>query len=234
MRLSLILPCYNEEPNVGETVRACQQWMEKEGIDGEIIAVNDGSKDGTQEVLETLQKEILNLVIVRHAVNLGYGSAVRSGCDKASQEYVAYMDSDGQFNPEDFGQLLPLLNEYDFVTGRRLKRADPFIRRINAKLFALLNFFVLGIWVRDINCAMKVWKRSLWPTIRPTFSTGALINAEMFYRMQQNGIRWKQVMVHHYPRLRGTQTGANLKVILRMFTDLFKLKKAGMNTGKSL
>lgn len=232
MQLSLVLPCFNEDLNIEQTVREVSAWLQKEGIDGEIVAVNDGSRDATQQVLERLQQSYPFLAIIRHETNLGYGSALKSGCDRATKEFVGYMDSDGQFRVEDFSQLLPFLQEYGFVTGRRVERADPFIRKVNAKLFGLLTFVVLGIWVRDINCAMKVWRRDLWPKIRPMESTGALFNAEMFYRLRRNGIPWKQVPVRHFPRLRGQQTGANLRVILRMFRDLFALKKACLREGR--
>ena len=226
MRLSLILPCFNEEQNIEQTVRDVVEWFGREKIEGEIIVVNDGSVDGTALVLEQLASRHANLRIVTHEKNLGYGSAVRSGCDEATMEYVGYMDSDGQFHPEDLSRLLPLLAECDFVTGRRLKRADPLIRSLNAKLYGLLVFAILGIWVRDINCGKKIWKREIWPKIRPRYSTGALINGEVFYRLRRHGIRWKQEPVRHFPRRHGKQTGANIKVIYRMFRDLFALKRA--------
>jgi glycosyltransferase involved in cell wall biosynthesis len=166
------------------------------------------------------------LIVVTHERNQGYGSAVRSGCDAATQEYVGFMDGDGQFRAADFSLLVPFLAEFDFVTGRRVKRADTLIRTLNAKLYGFLLFVVLGVWVRDVNCAMKVWKRSIWPLIRPRYATGALINGEIFYRLKANRIHWKQVPVHHYPRVHGRQTGANTRVILRMFRDLFFLKRA--------
>jgi glycosyltransferase involved in cell wall biosynthesis len=226
MQLSIAIPCFNEEENISDTVKDIAAWFARRGIDGEIVAVDDGSRDATWEKLCVLQKEYPFLKLVRHEENKGYGSAVRSGCDRATKEYVGYMDSDRQFHVEDFDHLLPHLEQYAFVTGRRQHRADPFVRKMNAKLFGLLTFAVLGVWVRDINCAMKVWKRDIWKTIRPTFSTGALINAEIFYRLRQNGIPWKQVPVRHFPRLRGVQTGANIRVILRMFRDLFRMKRA--------
>lgn len=245
MRLSIVLPCFNEEHNIEGTVAGLRSWALQERLELEIVAVDDGSTDGTWGVLQKLAEEKPSLRLVRHERNLGYGSAVRTGCDAAmdapltrslppgeergsgGDHFIGFMDSDGQFRAEDFGKLLPFLSEYAFVTGRRLKRADPFMRKLNAKLFALLNLVVLGIWVRDINCAMKVWRRELWPRIRPEFSTGALINAEMFYRMHRLGIPWKQVFVQHYPRLKGVQTGANLRVILRMFRDLVALRGKG-------
>lgn len=227
MRLSLVLPCYNEEENIEKTLRDTASWMSADGVEGEIIAVNDGSRDGTGAKLEALRREIPQLKIVTHRENAGYGAALRSGLDAATGDILGFMDSDGQFDPRDFSTLLPLLSDVPFVTGRRRKRADPFMRKMNAKLFGFLSFAVLGIWVRDINCAMKLWKKDVWKTIRPECASGALFNAELFYRLKMGKIPWKQVDVPHYPRRFGTQTGANLQVILRMFRELWALRRGG-------
>ena len=72
---------------------------------------------------------------------------------------------------------------------------------------------------------MKLFRRECWQKVRPRVASGALINAEMFYRLKQQGIDWKQVPVHHYPRLYGTQTGAKLSVIIRMFKELLRLRR---------
>ncbi len=222
--LSIVMPAFNEELNIERTLRETQAWLMTKDVEWEIVVVNDGSKDGTGKVLEKLAQEIPQLQIVTHEKNRGYGAAVRSGCDAARGDVIGYMDSDGQFKAKDFDLLLPKLSEASFITGRRRKRADPFIRKLNAKLFGLLSWVVLGIWVRDINCAMKVFTKDVWNRTRPTHSTGALINAEMFYRAQKADIPWVVVDVPHAKREFGTQTGANLGVILRMFRELWALK----------
>jgi len=227
MRLSIVLPCYNEEQNIEGTIQDLRSWEAREKLEVEIVAVDDGSTDGTWGILQRLAGRTSCIRLVRHERNLGYGSAVRAGCDAATMDFVGFMDSDGQFKAEDWSKLLPFLGEFQFVTGRRLHRADSFIRKVNAKLFGILTFLVLGVWIRDINCAMKVWRRDLWPRIRPVHATGALINAEMFYRLHRLGIPWKTVPVHHYPRLKGVQTGAHLGVIFRMFRDLLALRREG-------
>lgn len=227
MRLSIVLPCFNEEQNIEGTITDLCSWVERERVEAEIVIVDDGSTDGTWGIVQRLAAGNHAIRLVRHEHNLGYGSAVRSGCDAATMDFVGFMDSDGQFHAEDWSQLIPYLQEYQFVTGRRLHRADPFIRKVNAKLFGILTFLVLGVWIRDINCAMKVWHRALWPRIRPVHATGALINAEMFYRLHCLGIPWKTVPVHHYARLKGVQTGANFRVIVRMFRDLLALRREG-------
>lgn len=234
MQFSVALPCYNEEENVERTITGILDWFAKDGIDGEVVATNDGSKDKTGEILDRLAQEYPNVIAVHHEVNQGYGNAVRSGLDAATKEWIGYMDSDGQFNPEDFRKLFPYVKESDIVTGRRFKRADPFMRKVNAKGFAFLNVVILGLWIHDINCAMKIFKRSIWSTIRPEYATGALFNAEVFYRAKLHGIKWSQVFVSHYPRLYGSQTGANLSVIMKMFRDMVKLRKVGKKLLKSL
>ncbi len=222
--LSIVLPCFNEELNIERTVRDTVAWLQGKNTPWEIVVVNDGSRDGTSAVLAKLLQTIPELRVVTHEQNRGYGAAVRSGCDSAKGSVIGFMDSDGQFNPNDFDLLLPKLAEASFVTGRRRKRADPFMRKLNAKLFGLLSWMVLGIWVRDINCAMKVFTRETWAMMRPERSTGAMVNAEMFYRAQRAGILWLVVDVHHEPRKFGLQTGANLKVILRMFKELWDVR----------
>jgi hypothetical protein len=78
----------------------------------------------------------------------------------------------------------------------------------------------------DLNCGMKIFRRSIWRTIRPKHATGALINGEMFFALKNAGIAWEETSVPHYPRRAGTPTGANLRVILRTFKELWELKKS--------
>jgi|SRR3989344_1262229 len=221
--LSLVLPCFNEEENIEDTVREVFAWFKENDLQGEAIIVNDGSSDGTATVLHRLQEEF-SLVVLTHRENQGYGAALCAGCDRATMELIAFMDSDGQFHASDFMLLLPRLSRVDFASGVRVRRADPFMRSLNARLYGWLIRWILGIRARDINCAMKVFRRTLWPTIRPQVVTGALFNAELFLRLMRARISWEQVPVPHYPRLLGTPTGAQFCVIVRMFRELWKLR----------
>ena len=224
--LSISLPCFNEEAVVEKVIEDIMTWFIRDGIDGEIIAVNDGSSDKTGGILDELRLSTACLKVVHHQQNMGYGAAVRSGLDAATKENIGFMDGDGQFRAEEFGKLLLHIDQYQLVIGRRLKRADPFIRQVNAKLYSLLVDVRLDVRVCDINCAMKVWKREIWPIIRPVKSAGALFNAELFLRSKSAGIKWCQVPVLHYSRESGVQTGARLSVILQMFKELWELKKS--------
>jgi glycosyltransferase involved in cell wall biosynthesis len=167
-----------------------------------------------------------NLKVVQHEKNLGYGSAVRSGCDQADKQWIAFMDSDGQFRASDISRLLALTPQAEYVTGIREHRADWVQRRLNSFLYGALVRIFLGVKVSDVNCGMKVFRRTLWPRIRPVYATGALINAEIFYALKNAKIPWKETLVPHYPRMAGTPTGANPRVILRMFKELWLLKRS--------
>src|SRR6187455_2402933 len=107
LSLSLVLPCFNESLNIERTIRTTQEWFSEAQIDGEIIVTDDGSSDGSFELLQKLAQEMPNLKIVHHATNQGYGAAIRSGCDQAEKRWIAFMDSDGQFKARDISRLLP-------------------------------------------------------------------------------------------------------------------------------
>lgn len=227
--ISLVLPCYNEEKNIAAAVKDVASWMQASAIHGEIVVVDDGSSDGSAALLEELAREYPMLKIVRHETNQGYGVAVRSGCDAATMPYIAFMDSDGQFKARDFDRLLPHLESYDFVTGRRRRRADSFVRNTYGKVLGLFNCAVFGLWVRDVNCAMKIFKREIWPKIRPEHGVEKLFNTEVFLNLKRAHIPWHQVDVPHYPRTAGNPTGGSFRVIVRLFREMLALKRA---TGK--
>jgi len=221
--LSIVLPCFNEEGIIPATIADAQKWLLASGMDGEIVVVDDGSTDGTSKLLDSLARVIPILKIVRHPINKGYGSAIRSGCDAATKELIAFMDSDGQFAAAELTAFLPLFPEFDLVSGIRTKRADPFFRGLNSKIYrAAINCF-FGMKVVDLECGMKAFKREIWPHIRPIYATGAFFDSELFFNMKKNDFRFAEVPVRHLPRTVGKPTGAKLRVILKTFGDLLRL-----------
>lgn len=224
--LSVVLPAYNEEANIERVVRSCVAYLEARMPDYELLVVNDGSHDRTGEILNRLQNEFPRLRPLHHPQNRGYGAALRTGFAAASKRFVFYMDGDGQFDISDLDHLLPLATDEDhIVTGFRIERRDPFVRRLNAKLFGgWLVRIMLGVRVRDLNCAFKLIPKKVFERI-VLESPGALINAELYGRAVRKGFGIKEVGVHHYPRPAGVQTGAHLRVIIRAFYDLFRLRR---------
>jgi len=228
--LAVVLPAYNEEANIERVVRQVMAYLDPTGIDYEVLPVNDGSRDRTGEILERLRQESPRVRPQQHPQNRGYGAALRTGFDAAAKRYVFYMDGDGQFDIKDLDHLLPLASEDVIVTGYRIERRDPFLRRLNARLFGgWLVRVMLGVYVRDLNCAFKLIPKKVFETVTLE-STGALINAELYGRAIRAGFGIREVGVHHYPREAGVQTGAHLSVILRAFYDLFRLRQQIIST----
>jgi glycosyltransferase involved in cell wall biosynthesis len=224
--LSVVLPAFNEEANIERVVRDCVAYLDGKGLDYELLVVNDGSRDRTGEILNRLATELPRLRPQHHPQNRGYGAALRTGFDAAAKRFVFYMDGDGQFDIKELDVILPLATDDDnIVTGYRIERRDPFMRRLNAKLFGgWLVRILLNVRVRDLNCAFKLIPKKVLKAITLE-STGALINAELYGRAVRQGFGIKEVGVHHYPRTAGVQTGAHLSVILRAFYDLFRLRR---------
>ena len=222
--LSIFFPCYNEEANVERVVGTALEAAARFADEFEIIVVNDGSADRTGEIAERLAAESTHVRVVHNRPNLGYGGAVARGLREAKYEWIFFTDGDGQFDIAEIGKLINLLDSCDFAVGYRLNRADSFIRKSNAFWWGVLVRMLFGLKVRDIDCAFKLLPKSLIDKIELR-SQGALISTELLARAKNQGLRIAEVGVNHYPRTAGTQTGANLKVILRAFAELFKLRK---------
>ena len=216
VQVSAVLPAFNEEANLPRSVPALEQALATTTAGYEIIVVDDGSRDGTAQVLRDLQAGRPALRVVTHSRNRGYGAALRSGFEAARYEWVFLMDADNQFDPTDIGALLARANEADIVTGYRERRQDPLPRRLNAWAFFSL--------VRDVNCAFKLMRRDLLRRL-DLRSDGALINAEVFVLARRRGARIVEVPVRHFPRTAGKQTGADPRVVLRAFRELIAFRQ---------
>ena len=220
--LSVFFPCYNEEANVENMVRKSQGILPELAEQWEIIPVNDGSKDKTGEIIDRLAKEDPHVHPVHHGKNKGYGGAVISGYNAAKYDYVFFTDGDLQFDLREITLLLEKLDEGDLILGFRKNRRDPWHRKLNAFMWGSLVKFLFGFQVRDVDCAFKLIKRKVIDKVQLS-AGGAMVSTELLARANMAGFRFAEVGVTHYPRVAGTQTGANLKVILRAFRELFRL-----------
>ena len=220
--ISVFLPSHNEEGNVERVVRSYLAELPRVADDFEIIVVDDGSRDRTGEIAERLAAENSHVKVVRHRVNQGYGGAVISGIRAATKQYVLLCDGDGQFDPSDLERLTPFVPEYDVVAGRRVRRADHLIRRINGKAWTVLVRVLLGITISDIDCGFKLFKREKLEGM-DLRAHGAMISTEVMARLAGRNTKVIEVDVKHLPRLTGEQSGANLKVVARAFKELIAL-----------
>src|SRR6266567_4673056 len=220
--MSVVLPAYNEEQVIANTVFEVLHVLNAWRMDFEILVVNDGSTDQTGEIVEALALTGVSsrVRLITHATNEGYGASLVSGFAAATKELVFFMDSDGQFDIRDLQKFFPLIDTYDAVIGYRIDRQDSWMRKLNAWGWKQLIGWVLGVHVRDVDCAFKLLHTEFLRR-HPLETRGAMINAELLYRLTRVGCTYKEVGVNHLPRLHGRATGARLSVILRAFRELF-------------
>jgi glycosyltransferase involved in cell wall biosynthesis len=228
-RLTFFFPAYNEEENVERTVELALADIGAL-VDGsvEVLIVDDGSSDSTPQLADRLTASDPR-VHVHHQPNRGYGGALKAGFENARGELICFSDGDLQFDLKEMARLLDRLGDagkpVDGVIGYRIKRRDPFHRIFIAKTYNTIVSIAFGLRVRDIDCAMKLFRREAFDGLRLD-ADGPFLSAELLIKLRARGARLAQVGVNHYPRAAGTNTGASFTKILRTFRDLAVLRWA--------
>lgn len=225
--LSVFFPCYNEEKNIQTTVSKAVIVLKKIAQKWEIILINDGSKDNTGKVLEEIKaKYPQQIKIITHNPNRGYGAALKSGLYNAQYQWIAFTDADGQF---DFTEITELIKKQqstnsDIVIGYYLARQVSKAAIFTSKIWELIVFILFGLHVTDIDCGFKLINKKVVDTIpKLEAERGAFISSEFLIKSKKAGFKITEIGVHHYPRVEGKATGRNIKVILKSFSDLFRL-----------
>lgn len=223
--LSIILPVYNEQDNIKKTIEDSIVFLKDQDLftEYEIIAVNDGSTDGTASILGELITDIKCLSIITHPKNLGYGMALISGIKKARFPWILVMDADGQFKISSLEKFKDHFANYDVITGYRPKRKDPFHRLFLARTYTFLTWVLFGLKLKDINCGFKLFRREALNCDSLQRYPGISF-ANMLIQAQRKGYKIKQIPVEHFSRLQGEPTGASLKVVWRTVSDILRLK----------
>jgi glycosyltransferase involved in cell wall biosynthesis len=225
-RLTFFFPAYNEQENIARTVELALAQIAPLVPSIEVLAIDDGSTDQTPAIADALAGADPR-VRVHHQPNRGYGGAIRAGFEEARGELICFSDGDLQFDLSEMSRLLERLADerkpVDAVIGFRIKRRDPFHRIFIAKTYNAIVSVAFGLRVRDIDCAMKLFRREVFDGLRLD-AEGPFLSAELLIKLRARGVRMAQVGVNHFPRAAGTNTGASFKKILRTFRDLARLR----------
>lgn len=226
--LSVFLPAFNEGETIKEVVVKTKEVLQKVADKWEIIVVNDGSKDLTKEIVVELHNEDSRIRLINHQENKGYGASFKSGLYGSKYKWIAFTDSDGQF---DFGEITNFISKQketkaDIVIGYYRKRQVSKLKIITSKVWELAIFILFGLKVRDIDCGFKLISKSVIQKIPKLESErGAFISSEFLIKAKRAGFKIVEIPVTHYPRLTGKGTGRKLNVIIKSFIDLFRLWK---------
>jgi glycosyltransferase involved in cell wall biosynthesis len=223
--LSVFMPAYNEAGNIKRTIQDATRVVSKLSGKYEIIVVNDGSTDKTRKIVETMIKSDPHIRLITHTSNQGYGAAVKSGLQACKMDWIFFTDSDGQFKFDELNQFVEECGNKNLVIGYRRKRMDPFHRVFLAQvLLKAWNYILFGLTVRDVDCAYKLFHKSLLTKLSLETSS-AITVSEFIIKAKLSDYKIIELPVTHYPREHGEQTGGNWRVIMRAALDSFSLFK---------
>jgi len=173
MLLDIVMPVYNEEGCIEDVVKNIHKEVLSKLPESRLLAINDGSKDKTPEILDRLAGEFPQVEAV-HKPNGGHGDAVLYGLNKVDADWIFLMDSDDQFDIKDFWKLWEERNNYDILTGVREKRHDPMSRLLLTKLVRWSIFFMFQVYIKDANIPFKLLRREVWEECEPLINKQAL------------------------------------------------------------
>ncbi|MFO0964126.1 MAG: glycosyltransferase family 2 protein [Gemmataceae bacterium] len=219
--LSIVIPIKDERDNLTRLHDAVTGALAAEKLDYEIILVDDGSSDGSFDLMRQIAARDPRFKVVRLKRNFGQSAALQAGLDAASGDVIATMDGDLQNDPADIPMLLAKLNEgYDGVFGIRAKRQDHlFIRKIPSKLGNWVIRKVTGSTMLDLGCTLRVMRKDLAKSLTLYGEMHRFISV----MAQQAGYRLIQVPVRHHPRTAG-KTKYTLSRTFRVMLDLITVK----------
>lgn len=228
MKLSLILPVYNEEESLPHLHAAIHKALDGQSFDWEVIYVNDGSTDQSLPVLErTAEEDPRHVTVVALRRNFGQTAAIAAGIDHSTGDVIVLSDADLQNDPADIPTMVEKIEQgYDVVSGWRKNRQDTFITRVlPSKMANWLISQVTGVHLHDYGCTLKAYRREVLTGFRLYGEMHRFIPAYAY----SVGASMIEMPVHHHARKYGkTKYGLTrtLKVVLDLFTVKFLLSYA--------
>ena len=184
--------------------------------------VDDGSHDGTGEEVEALARlNYPRVRLVKHEVNLGYGAALRTGFKHSRYGLVFFTDSDNQFDVSELEYFLPMMSDYDMVTGFRVYRYDTVVRCLLSWIYNRLVGVLFRLHVRDVDCAFKLMRREVVQKVTIECDN-FFVNTELLARARRWNFRIAEKGVRHYPRTAG-ETSVRPSDIPRTLATVFTM-----------
>jgi len=219
MKFSIIIPSYNEEKSIKKVITDLQKIINQEY---EIIVVNDGSIDQTENIL----KQIDNIKIINHSKNRGYGAALKSGIKKAQGKYIIIIDGDGTYPVNDINKLLKYANDYDMVSGiRQGKNFDArwlYSQRLAKFILKKIAGYVTKTKIPDINCGLRIFKKEVIEKYWDLYPQGFSFTTTSLVAFLANDYQVKFVSIDYYER-KGKSTLKPFKSFIGFINLILKI-----------
>src|SRR5438093_3085507 len=223
--VSLVIPMFNEEENIGHAVDAAVEALMKYTDDYEVIIVDDASTDSSPMLVARRMAGNPRIRVIRHEKNRKLGGALKTGFAATTKDLVLYMDADLPFDPDVLGRAIRAMQVTgaDVIAGYRHDRTIEGPRRaIYSYVYNALIGVLFGWPHRDINFSFKLLKREVLEAIALK-SEGSLIDAELIVKAKNHGFALQQIGLDYFPRIRGKSHLSSPTVILKIFAELIKL-----------
>lgn len=220
--ISAFFPVYNDEGTVELMVARLRKVLSELTKDYEIIIVDDCSPDKSGQIADRLAKKYRNIKVIHHKKNRGYGGALKSGFNAATKDLVFYTDGDAQYDVFELKKLMKYIDDYDFVTGIKIKRSDKLYRVLVSKIYYETLKLLFGIKVRDISGDFRLFRKKVVKSLNLTSNSGTIC-LEMVKKIQNRKFKTKEVYIHHYPRTSGESAYFSPIPIIKTFAELVPL-----------
>ena len=222
--VSVVIPIKDERDNLPplteQLVKVLDSVEEPRSASYEILYIDDGSTDGSSELLDALQSQYPPVRVVHFDRNYGQTSAFDAGFRHATGELIVTMDGDLQYDAADILQLLPLSEQYDLVCGWRRDRHDNILRKISSRIAYVVRNAVIRDGIKDTGCSLKIFRRTvverlcLYNGMHRFFPALAIMH----------GFRVTEVPVRHYPRAHGVSKYGVGNRLFKGLYDLFAVR----------
>ena len=220
IEISIVVPIYNERENLVLLDQEITKSIKPLNKSYEVILVDDGSTDGSSELIRVLQEKNSTIRLIRFGHNHGQTAAFAAGFNKARGDIIVTMDADLQNSPSDIPLLLTAIKDYDVVCGWRHKRNDPWIKKISSKVANSVRNSLSDESIADTGCSLKAFRRECFKEIK-------LYNGmHRFFPtlMKMEGFSVTQVKVGHYPRIHGHSKYNIRNRLFASFKDLLAIR----------
>lgn len=207
IKISVVVPIFNEEESLVELHQKLSSALCSLEKPVEILFIDDGSSDGSFDVLKALRKNDSSVRAVQFRKNYGKSAALATGFKRSRGKIIVTIDGDLQDDPSEIPHLIQKLNEgYDLVSGWKKQRQDSFIKRVSSKLFNRVTCMFTGLKIHDINCGLKAYRREATDSI----NVYGQLHRFLPVLAQWEGFKVGEVVVQHHPRKFGrTKFGAS-------------------------
>ena len=215
--LTVVVPVYNEVESLPRVERAMREWLPTSPVKACMLMVNDGSKDGSLELMREICARNEAMFYISLAKNGGLSAAMKAGIDATHSRYVGYIDADLQTTPEDFNLLLEHVADYQLVMGIRAGRKDSFFKNLQSKIANGFRNMMTHDGAKDTGCPLKV----MWSDYakRIPFFTGMHRFLPALIQLQEG--RMMQIPVRHFPRTEGVSKYHLWNRLVGPFKDCF-------------